>query len=134
MNRATISLVLLLSACHTPERHQKYIAAAERFTEGSKAIGLRASAASSDCDVLVIEADFPLNTRDVEAIHYGPSHDIYGAGYMFADGVEPFYFRHRFRAVVYVGDEGKFWTYGATYRDEVKRLKRCGTWWPRRVL
>ena len=112
------ALVLAFIACHAqPVRREA--TAADLFTREHKTHRLQASAAGSDCRVLLIATETQLDDDLVESIHYGTGgYDAFGGGEQFA--------RDRgFRAVIYRDPSGGLRTYGATTHDEARSLPRC---------
>jgi len=112
------AVVLALIACNAqPVRREA--TAADLFTRQHRQHKLQATAAGSDCRVLLIATEMQFDEDLVESIHYGT--DGYGA----FGGGEQFARDRGFRAVVYRDPSGGLWTYGATTRDEARSLPRC---------
>jgi hypothetical protein len=112
------ALVLALIACDA-QPVSRETTAADLFTREYKKHQLQATAAGSDCRVLLIAIETQFGKNLVESIHYGT--DGYGA----LGGGEQFARKRGFRAVVYQDQNGGLWTYGATTRDEARSLPRC---------
>ena len=112
------ALVLALLACYA-QPASKEAAAADLFTQRHREDKLQATAAGSDCRVLLIAIETQFDNDLVESIHYGTG------GYEAFGGVEQFARDRGFRAVVYRDPSGGLWTYGATTRDEARSLPRC---------
>jgi hypothetical protein len=111
-------LALAFIAC-TGQPASREDAAAALFARQHRKHPLQATAAGSDCRVLLIDLETPADENLVESIHYGTGD--YGA----FGGAEQFARDHQFRAVVYRDASGGCWTYGATTREEARSLPRC---------
>ena len=122
-----IALVLLFSflACHANPEHDKRVAAAKQLTkryELSRFSGwkLRARAAGTDCDVLLVQTATVLDDSLVEAVHFG------GSDFPMVEGGVHQYYRDRaFRAVVYQDAAERVWTYGALTTIDGESLEPC---------
>lgn len=112
------ALVLALVACNA-QPVSREAGAADSFTQQHRKHKLQATAAGSDCRVLLIAIETQFDEDLVESIHYGTGD--YGA----FGGVEQFARDRGFRAVVYRDPSDGLWTYGATTRDEARSLPRC---------
>jgi hypothetical protein len=115
---ARLALVFAL-ACHAPHAGNDATNDAASFTKQHAKHKLKATAAGSDCRVLVIETEATFDDDLVESIQYGTS------GYDAFGGAEQFARDRGFRAVVYRDAAGRLWTYGATTRDEAQSLPGC---------
>lgn len=113
------AFVLALIACHAQPTSRE-VTAADLFSREHRKHKLQATAAGSDCRVLLIAIETRFDEDLVESIHYGTS------GYGAFGGGEQFARNRGFRAVVYRDPTGGLWTYGATTRDEARSLPRCG--------
>jgi hypothetical protein len=114
----TSALVLTLIAC-SARPVSREATAADLFTRAHRKHKLQATAAGSDCHVLLIAIETQFDEDLVESIQYGTAdYDAFG-------GVEQFAHDRGFRAVVYQDPSGGLWTYGATTRDEAQSLPRC---------
>ena len=112
------AFVLALIACNAqPIRRET--TAADLFTREHRKHKLQATAAGSDCRVLLIAIETQFDEDLVESIHYGTG------GYGAFGGVEQFARDRGFRAVVYRDPSDGLWTYGATTRDEARSLPPC---------
>jgi len=112
------AFVLALIACDAPPVRREQTAAAS-FTRAHTNHKLQATAAGSDCRVLLVATEAQFDDDLVETIHYGTGdYDAFG-------GVEQFAHERGFRAVVYRDPSGGLWTYGATTREEARSLPRC---------
>jgi hypothetical protein len=112
------AFVLALFAC-TGQPVSQEAGAADSFTREHRKHKLQATAAGSDCRVLLIATETQFDEDLVESIHYGTG------GYGAFGGGEQFARDRGFRAVVYQDPSGGLWTYGATTRDEARSLPRC---------
>lgn len=110
--------VLALIACDA-QPVSKEATAADLFTREHTQHKLQATAAGSDCRVLLVAIETRFDDDLVESVHYGTG--SYGA----FGGVEQFARDRGFRAVVYRDPAGGLWTYGATTKDEARSLPRC---------
>lgn len=116
---ARSALVLTLLACNAPHAEKDAAAGATAFTRQHAKHKLHASVAGSDCRVLVIRTETPLNDTLVESIQYGTGdYEAFG-------GADQFAHDRGFRAVVYRDAIGALWTYGATTRDEARSMPEC---------
>jgi hypothetical protein len=112
------ALVVALVACNAGRGPHE--TAAALLTREHREEKLRASAAGSDCRVLLVEIETESDDDLVESIHYGTGQ--YGA----FGGVEQFAQDRGFRAVIYRDAAGAVWTYGATTREEARSIPPCG--------
>lgn len=96
------------------------IAAARAFTKRYEGLNLKAHAAGTDCQVLLIASDTVLDSTTVESIQYGVGH-----ANAYEGGADRFAEDRRFRAVVYRDRDNGLWTYGATTREEAASLPLC---------
>lgn len=82
---------------------------------------LRASAAGSRCDVLLVQTKILLDEPMIEALHYGAiTYDPYEGG------VQQFSRDRAFRGVTYRDPSGRVWAYGAVSVREAEKLAPCG--------
>ena len=101
------------------------IAAAHAFTRRyaqSRFSGwnIRAEAAGSDCDVLLVNTSIVLEESMIEAMQYGAgTYDIYEGG------VQHFYREQTFRGVAYKDGSERVWTYGAVTVAETEGMTAC---------
>lgn len=130
MPQKLILLVLLATlACkpslRPPLANDPRVAAAAFFTEQyahsrfSK-WDIRAQAAGSGCDVLLVRTSQVMDDSMIEAIHYGA-----GPYEIVRGGVQGFYQQRAFRGVVYSDPTKRFWTFGAIAKDEAPALSPC---------
>ncbi|HEX7191164.1 MAG TPA: hypothetical protein VF381_06275 [Thermoanaerobaculia bacterium] len=108
-----------------PEAVKEYILAARTFTSDCAASRLaswnvRASAAGTDCGILLIETPMILEDAIVEAMHYGT-----GAYDLYRGGVNQFNRARAFRGVAYKDGSGQLWYYGNLSRTEAESLQPC---------
>ena len=111
-------MLLLLVACNMPRAERETRAAADLLSRDYAKQELEAKVAGTDCKILLVESEAPLDNVTIESIHYGTGE--YGAH----GGVEQFAHR-RFRAVVYRDESGVVRTYGSTTLDEARSMPRC---------
>jgi hypothetical protein len=81
---------------------------------------IRATAAGSDCSVLVLQTEIILEDAMIEAMHYGA-----GAYNTFPGGVKQFTTDHAFRGVIYEDVSGRRWPYGAVTEREKEEVTQC---------
>ena len=81
---------------------------------------IRASAAGSDCSVLLVLTSQVMDDTLVEALHYGA-----GAYEVVEGGVHGFFHERAFRGVVYRDPTGRFWAFGAVSAAEAPELRPC---------
>jgi hypothetical protein len=112
-------LFLALLTCNDPGGGKDATTDATVFARLHAKQKLQASAAGSDCRVLVIRTEAALNDDLVESIQYGTGD--YGA----YGGADEFARKRGFRAVVYRDPAGAIRTYGATTRDEAQTMPYC---------
>ena len=93
----------------------------ERFSKSRLAQWhVRANAAGSGCDVLLIETPVIMADAMVEAVHYGS-----GAYAVYEHGVQQFYRDHSFRGVAYRDSTARIWTYGRVTEAEAEAIAPC---------
>lgn len=109
-----LALVCALIACDAGDVSEQASAARQLAS-----YELNASAAGSDCRVLLIETKTGFDDELVESIQYGTG------DYAAFGGVERLAHERRFRAVVYRDHDGGLWTYGATTRNEAQSIRSC---------
>jgi hypothetical protein len=120
-----ISLLIAFAAACDGGTSNAYVTAANTFTQHYSQSRLarwnvRASAAGSDCAILIVQTSIILEDSLVEAMHYGA-----GAYAVYDGGVQNFYRKGAFRGVAYKDSTGRVWTYGATTVAEAHSLKPC---------
>jgi len=81
---------------------------------------VHASAAGTDCGILLIETPMILEDSIIEAMHYGT-----GAYGLYAGGVNQFSRDRTFRGVAYKDGSGQLWFYGNVSRAEAESLRPC---------
>ena len=125
MRRTALILLFALTACETQPDHV-HIADASSFTERYAKSrftdwNIRANAAGTNCEVLLIETSILIDETMVEAVHYdGNDYDVYEGG------VQSFYKERGFQGVVYKDPSGQIWTYGNVTMREAEQLEPCG--------
>ena len=108
-----------------PSSSDGRIAAANAFTRRyaqSRFSGwnIRADAAGTDCDVLLVRTSIVLEESMIEAMHYGAgAYDIYDGG------VQHFCREQTFRGVAYKDASDRVWTYGAVSVAEAEGMTAC---------
>jgi len=129
MKRAlALLIVAALSGCQSkprPDGVELRVTAAERLTRGYaqsrlSAWNVRAAAAGTNCDVLLVQTSAILDDSMVEALHYGA-----GAYAVFSGGVHRFSSEQSFRGVAYEDGAGRLWTFDDVTAAEAKALRRC---------
>lgn len=78
---------------------------------------VRATAAGTNCEVLLIEMPMPVDTSTVEAMHHGVA-----AYDFFPGGVNRFRREHAFRGVAYKDSSGYLWEYGNITAADLQAL------------
>jgi hypothetical protein len=81
---------------------------------------IRATAAGSDCAVLLVRTSQVMDDSLVEAIHYGA-----GAYEIVEGGVQGFSQARAFRGVVYSDPTKRYWTFGVVSESEAEELEPC---------
>lgn len=126
--RCFLILIVLATACETQprpdNRHDRVTAAAmltaryarEPFTQWK----IRADAAGTQCDVLVINTNIILEESMVDALHTGA-----GAYGVVSGGLRRFSNERAFRAVAYRDATGRVWAYGGVSAEDAVRMRRC---------
>jgi hypothetical protein len=109
----------------TRDAATEHVSAARTMTRDCAASRLatwnvRASAAGSDCGILLIETPMILEDSIIEALHYGT--DSYR---LYAGGVSQFSRERTFRGVAYKDGSGQLWFYGSLSRTEAESLRPC---------
>jgi hypothetical protein len=126
--RSLLSIALII-ACESnpkPSPHDLRVAAARAVTQRYahsrlESWRIRASAAGSDCDVLLVDTSVLMEDSMVEALHYGGgAYDVDGGG------VERVCRARAFRGVAYRDSAARLWTYGDVTADEARTLRPCG--------
>jgi hypothetical protein len=127
--RVLMMFVLITAACGSdappaPTHHARVVAAqlfTQRFAHSRFAEWkIRANAAGSDCDVLLVQTPVVMEDAMVEALHYGA-----GAYGVVNGGVQRFARDRSFRAVAYKDSSGRLWTYGDVTAARAETLKPC---------
>lgn len=127
--RVLIMFVLITAACGSDapstSTHHARVAAAQLFTQRFAHSRfaewkIRANAAGSDCDVLLVQTPVVMEDAMVEALHYGA-----GAYGVVDGGVQRFARDRSFRGVAYKDASGRFWTYGDVTAARAGTLKPC---------
>ncbi len=127
--RVLMMFVLITAACGAgappSPTHSARVAAAQFFTQRfahSRFADwkIRANAAGSDCDVLLVQTPVVMEDAMVEALHYGA-----GAYGVVDGGVQRFARDRSFRGVAYKDSSGRFWTYGDVTASRAETLKPC---------
>lgn len=124
---ALLTLSLVLVACSSePDVELARIHAADAFTQrySHSRLGkwnVRASAAGTDCGVLLVQTGIILDASTVEALHYGT-----GAYDVYTGGVERFSKDSRFRGVAYQDSSGRIrWPYAVATTTDPDALTPC---------
>ena|ERR1041385_9045787 len=106
----------------TIQEHMNAARTVTRDCAGSRLAdwNIRASAAGSDCAVLLIETPVILEDAVIVSIHYGTR----GYG-VFQGGVNQFSREKTFRGVAYKDGSGQLWFYGNLSRTEAEALRPC---------
>jgi len=118
------ALFIILLSCNSP-RSDAHVTAAALLTQRCAAPPytawhIHATAAGSDCSVLVLQAEIILEDSMIEALHYGA-----GAYNTLPRGVKQFTADHAFRGVIYKDVSGRSWPYGAVTEREVEEVTPC---------
>jgi len=109
--RFALILLFALAAC-TDDSRNAHIAAAGKFTQhyAQSRLGkwdVRATAAGSDCTVLLVEASIVMDDFMVDALHHGT-----GAYDVYTGGVQKFADERGFRSVAYRDPRNRVWRFG----------------------
>ena len=129
--RSLVMLTLLLGSASCRSKPQIPNEDVVRVTDASQftrryahsrlaAWNVRASAAGTQCDVLLVETSIIMEESMVDAIHYGA-----GAYGVYEGGVQRFCRERAFRGVAYKDSSGRIWTYGNVTGAEAATLRRC---------
>jgi len=120
------ALCMLLTAarCDTASANTHVVAATEltRMYATSRLVNwhIRATAAGTNCDVLVVQAAIIVDESQIEALHYGAgTYDSYKGG------VLQFTRDHAFRGVAYKDVSGRVWAYPPLSAHEAEALVPC---------
>lgn len=123
-----IGALCILLSCNSkqaPPRSDAHVTAATLLTEryGASPFAawrVRATAAGSDCSVLVLQTGIILEDSMIETMHYGAG----AYNDTIPGGVKKFLTDYAFRGVIYQDVSGRKWTYGAvTEKEEVTRCR-----------
>lgn len=123
-----IGALCILLSCNSkqaPPRSDMHVTAATLLTERYAtspfaAWHIRATAAGSDCSVLVLQTGIILEDSMIETMHYGAG----AYNDTIPGGVKKFLTDYAFRGVIYQDVSGRKWTYGAvTEKEEVTRCR-----------
>jgi len=81
---------------------------------------LQATAAGTDCDVVLVTTPIILEDSMVDALHYGA-----GAYAVYDGGVQRFCRDRAFRGAAYKDASGRIWTYGGITSGQAMKLRTC---------
>jgi hypothetical protein len=120
----TLCMLLTAARCDRKPANVHVAAATEltRMYAASRFVNwhLRAAAAGTNCDVLVVQAAIIVDESQIEALHYGAgTYDSYKGG------VLQFTRDHAFRGVAYKDVSGRIWTYPPLSPREAEGLVPC---------
>jgi hypothetical protein len=120
-----LSGFLVIAACESQYADDIHVIAAGTVTKHYSRSRLskwdvRASAAGTDCTILLVRTSVIMDDGMVESLHYGAGkYDVWEGG------LQQFCRERGFRGVVYKDEVERVWTYGAVTSSEGESIEEC---------